>query len=117
MVDADKVDGAHPFKGYNEVLDFYANWLLDMRDKEKWEVLDVHGPIPNGPLYRTRYHLDGDACLTRRLEPQGSVLEADRDTISHDRAGAGDVHRLGQRFRHPLDGTLRSDHLDCRRLH
>jgi lysophospholipase L1-like esterase/pimeloyl-ACP methyl ester carboxylesterase len=43
VVDADKVDGAHPFKGYNEVLDFYANWLLDMRDKEKWEVLDVHG--------------------------------------------------------------------------
>ncbi|MFO1441472.1 MAG: SGNH/GDSL hydrolase family protein [Verrucomicrobiaceae bacterium] len=43
VVEADKVDGAHPFKGYNEVLDFYANWLLDMRDKEKWEVLDVHG--------------------------------------------------------------------------
>jgi len=43
VVAADKVDGAHPFKGYNEVLDFYANWLLDMRDQEKWEVLDVHG--------------------------------------------------------------------------
>lgn len=43
VVPADKVDGAHPFKGYNEVLDFYANWLLDRRDAEKWEVLDVHG--------------------------------------------------------------------------
>lgn len=45
VVEADKVDGAHPFKGYNEVLDFYANWLLDMRDKEKWEVLDVHSVL------------------------------------------------------------------------
>lgn len=40
---ADKVDGAHPFAGYNEVLDFYSDWLLDMRDQQKWEVLDVHG--------------------------------------------------------------------------
>jgi lysophospholipase L1-like esterase len=42
---ADKVDGSHPFKGYNEVLDFYANWLLDMRSEAKWTVYDIHGPM------------------------------------------------------------------------
>lgn len=42
---ADKVDGAHPFQGYNEVLDFYSDWLLDMRDEAKWDVLDIHGPM------------------------------------------------------------------------
>jgi len=45
VVEADKVDGSHPFKGYNEVLDFYANWLLDMRDEAKWAVYDIHGPM------------------------------------------------------------------------
>lgn len=42
---AGKVDGSHPFERYNEVLDLYSNWLLDMRDKAKWEVLDIHGPM------------------------------------------------------------------------
>ncbi|MBK8091354.1 MAG: hypothetical protein IPK32_05010 [Verrucomicrobiaceae bacterium] len=45
VVPADKVDGSHPFQGYNEVLDFYSDWLLDMRDEKKWEVLDVHGTM------------------------------------------------------------------------
>lgn len=45
VVPADKVDGGHPFEKYNEVLDFYSDWLLDMRDKAKWEVLDIHGPM------------------------------------------------------------------------
>lgn len=34
-----------PYQGYNEVLDFYSDWLLDMRGKAKWEVLDIHGPM------------------------------------------------------------------------
>ena len=42
---ADKVDGSHPYKGYNEVLDFYADWLLDMRSEAKWTVYDIHGPM------------------------------------------------------------------------
>ncbi|OYW76732.1 MAG: hypothetical protein B7Z37_07420 [Verrucomicrobia bacterium 12-59-8] len=33
-----------PYQGYNEVLDFYSDWLLDMRQKG-WEVLDIHGPM------------------------------------------------------------------------
>jgi len=32
------------YVGYNEVLDFYSDWLLSMR-KEGWEVLDIHGPF------------------------------------------------------------------------
>ncbi len=42
---ADRVDSNHPFEKYNEVLDFYSDWLLDMRDQAKWQVLDIHGPI------------------------------------------------------------------------
>lgn len=42
---ADKADGSHPFERYDEVLAHYSNWLLDMRDKSKWEVLDIHGPM------------------------------------------------------------------------
>lgn len=42
---ADKVDSNHPFEKYNEVLDFYSDWLLDMRDQAKWQVLDIHGPM------------------------------------------------------------------------
>lgn len=34
-----------PYQGYNEVLDFYSDWLLDMREEAKWEVLDIHGPM------------------------------------------------------------------------
>ncbi len=34
-----------PYQGYNEVLDFYSDWLLDMRGEAKWEVLDIHGPM------------------------------------------------------------------------
>ncbi|MGV3661890.1 MAG: GDSL-type esterase/lipase family protein [Prosthecobacter sp.] len=34
-----------PYQGYNEVLDFYSDWLLDMRQEAKWEVLDIHGPM------------------------------------------------------------------------
>jgi lysophospholipase L1-like esterase len=33
-----------PFEGYNEVLDRYAQWLLDQRT-EGWEVVDIHGPL------------------------------------------------------------------------
>jgi lysophospholipase L1-like esterase len=31
-----------PFEGYNQVLDAYSQWLLDMRDRKKWDVLDLH---------------------------------------------------------------------------
>ncbi len=34
-----------PYQGYNEVLDFYSDWLLKMRQEAKWEVLDIHGPM------------------------------------------------------------------------
>lgn len=41
---ADRVDGDHPYQGYNDVLDAYSDWLLGMK-KEGWEVLDIHGPF------------------------------------------------------------------------
>ncbi|MDI1313024.1 GDSL-type esterase/lipase family protein [Prosthecobacter sp.] len=34
----------NPYQGYNEVLDFYSDWLVDMR-KKGWEVMDIHGPM------------------------------------------------------------------------
>lgn len=34
-----------PYERYNEVLDAYSQWLLDMRTENKWEVLDLHGPM------------------------------------------------------------------------
>ncbi len=34
-----------PYRGYDEVLDFYSGWLLKMRGEAKWEVLDIHGPM------------------------------------------------------------------------
>ena len=34
-----------PYQGYNEVLDFYSDWLLDMRKEAKWTVFDIHGPM------------------------------------------------------------------------
>ena len=34
-----------PYEGYNEVLDAYAQWLIDRRTKENWDVIDVHGPM------------------------------------------------------------------------
>jgi lysophospholipase L1-like esterase len=42
---ADKVDAKHPFEGYGAVLDAYAQWLLEQRDKAGWRVIDVHGPM------------------------------------------------------------------------
>jgi len=32
-------------KGYNEVLDKYADWLLSQRKNRQWEVADVHFPM------------------------------------------------------------------------
>ena len=34
-----------PVKGYSEVLDVYAKWLLDQRKAQKWDVADVHFPM------------------------------------------------------------------------
>ncbi len=34
-----------PYQGYNEVLDEYSRWLIEMRTKENWEVIDLHGPM------------------------------------------------------------------------
>jgi lysophospholipase L1-like esterase len=34
-----------PYEGYNQVLDAYAQWLLDMRTQKKWEVIDLHGAM------------------------------------------------------------------------
>jgi pimeloyl-ACP methyl ester carboxylesterase len=34
-----------PYAGYDEVLSHYAQWLLSMKDKSGWQVLDIHGPM------------------------------------------------------------------------
>jgi lysophospholipase L1-like esterase len=34
-----------PYENYNEVLDAYSQWLIDMRKEKKWEVIDLHGPM------------------------------------------------------------------------
>jgi lysophospholipase L1-like esterase len=34
-----------PYQGYNEVLDAYSAWLLEMRTNANWEVIDIHGPM------------------------------------------------------------------------
>lgn len=34
-----------PYEGYDEVLEDYSNWLIDMRSKKGWEVIDLHGPM------------------------------------------------------------------------
>lgn len=44
VVAGDQVKPGQFYQGYNEVLDFYSDWLLDMRQKG-WEVLDIHGPM------------------------------------------------------------------------
>ena len=44
VVAGDQVKPGLFYQGYNEVLDFYSNWLIDMRQKG-WEVLDIHGPM------------------------------------------------------------------------
>ncbi len=44
VVSGDQVKPGQFYQGYNEVLDFYSDWLLDMRQKG-WEVLDIHGPM------------------------------------------------------------------------
>lgn len=36
-----------PFEGYNQVLDAYSQWLLDMKAEKKWDVIDLHGPMNN----------------------------------------------------------------------
>jgi lysophospholipase L1-like esterase/pimeloyl-ACP methyl ester carboxylesterase len=36
-----------PYEGYDEVLEEYSNWLIEMRSKEGWEVIDLHGPMKN----------------------------------------------------------------------
>jgi lysophospholipase L1-like esterase/pimeloyl-ACP methyl ester carboxylesterase len=52
-----------PYEGYNEVLDRYANWLLEQRPRG-WDVVDIHGPM-NRHLAEHRqsdpsYRLAGD---------------------------------------------------------
>lgn len=42
-----------PYEGYDAVLDAYSQWLIDMRSKEKWNVIDVHGPM-NAALTQKR---------------------------------------------------------------
>jgi lysophospholipase L1-like esterase len=34
-----------PYEGYNTVLDAYSDWLLEMRTMQKWDVIDLHGPM------------------------------------------------------------------------
>lgn len=44
VVPGDQVKPGQFYQGYNVVLDFYSDWLLEMRQKG-WEVLDIHGPM------------------------------------------------------------------------
>jgi lysophospholipase L1-like esterase len=39
----DEVKGGHP--GYSGVLDKYSQWLLQLKDSLKWNVVDVHFPM------------------------------------------------------------------------
>ena len=40
----DGSDAKHPYRGYNDVLDAYSEWLLAQR-KNGWEIIDVHGSL------------------------------------------------------------------------
>jgi len=59
-----------PFEGYDDVLDRYAHWLINQREK-CWEVVDLHGPLrqaldaarkqnPDFHFARDGVHLDAD---------------------------------------------------------
>ncbi len=66
-----------PYQGYNEVLDAYSQWLLDMRTTAKWEVIDLHGPM-NAALAEKR-KADPDFTYAKdgvHPSPEGQLLIA-----------------------------------------
>ncbi len=65
------------YQGYNEVLDAYSQWLLDMRTTAKWEVIDLHGPM-NAALAEKR-KADPDFTYAKdgvHPSPEGQLLIA-----------------------------------------
>ncbi|ODT67193.1 lysophospholipase [bacterium SCN 62-11] len=75
-----------PFKGYDDVLDRYSQWLLDRRP-EGWLVVDVHGPMKEVLLLRRQtdpkfrfandgVHIDpaGHWIITRQMLDAGGHL-------------------------------------------
>lgn len=48
----------HALKGYNLVLDRYAEWLLEQRDLQGWEVIDFHFPMNRYLTERRQTHPD-----------------------------------------------------------
>jgi lysophospholipase L1-like esterase/pimeloyl-ACP methyl ester carboxylesterase len=76
VASADQVDGDHPYRGYNDVLDAYSDWLMGMK-KQGWEVLDIHGPF-NAALAQRRLN---DPAFTFSRDgvhpgPEGHLLMA-----------------------------------------
>lgn len=69
---ADRVDAKHPFEGYDTVLETYARWLLEQRDKAGWRVIDIHGPMK--------------AAIAQRRQTDPAFTFA-RDGIHPDAAG------------------------------
>jgi lysophospholipase L1-like esterase len=66
-----------PYQGYNEVLDAYSQWLLDMRTNAKWQVIDLHGPM-NAALAEKR-QADPNFAFAKdgvHPSPEGQLLIA-----------------------------------------
>ena len=63
-------------------------------------------------LERRRNNLHRHASGPERLQPQRRIDRADRHGLFNIPLRPGDRHRLGQRFRDPADGALRTDDVD-----
>jgi len=71
-----------PFEGYDEVLARYSEWLLARRE-DKWDVVDVHGPLAKYLAQERRrdpgYRLANDGV---HINPTGHWLMA-REVLRH----------------------------------
>ncbi|MEP7371993.1 MAG: SGNH/GDSL hydrolase family protein [Chitinophagaceae bacterium] len=69
--DYDEVKGKS--KGYAEVLDRYADWLLSKRQMRKWEVVDIHYPMKKYLVAHRKidsiFKLDGFALAQDGVHP------------------------------------------------
>lgn len=54
---ADKVTADRPYEKYDDVLEQYAGWLLQMR-KQGWQVIDFHGAMKSALLTKRRDRSD-----------------------------------------------------------
>ncbi|HWA98256.1 MAG TPA: SGNH/GDSL hydrolase family protein [Pirellulales bacterium] len=101
-----------PYEGYNDVLDRYAQWLLDQRQRG-WDVVDAHGPMntylakarerdPSLVLARDGVHIDatGHWLIAKQLLlyfdiDSDEVARADSiDRILHSAPHGNDVLTL-----------------------